>query len=430
MRYDAGMGLWWCPDPECGTVVRREVQVTGRTPRAAIPDERFDEDWQPQPRSRAWRLLVFAGAVVVIAAVVATVMAPVLWPKRPALSVSPTTMEFDDSSGAGALPQAFAVHNDGKGEMAWVADSDRAWLQMEPSSGVVTDGVDVITVRIDTRGLEAGSHAAMCTITADGAHNSPQVVNVLVTLSLPPEARALMDVLGQSAEVFYNEQPPYVEGPMGTRIDLVNNSAASDASWDELVEFILEDDCDESPYVEDLRMCGSFAETLHNNAEARGIRSAWVSVDFEGADIGHALNAFVTTDRGLVFIDCTGENVSFVAASGGDPGACDSDKAAYVKVGSEYGLVSLERAESSTYAFYEQYSAAWDDYVANLDRHNALVARYNGLAQSRDPSDAREARSLLPELQSSLLQLELDQKVLGPCRWNPLGIVERIQVYW
>jgi hypothetical protein len=431
LEYDAGMGLWWCPDPQCGTVVRRVVRDTaGHAPRRAAGEEAPGDEWQPEPRSRFRTGLLLAIALVVIVAVLGTVMTPVLWPKRPVLSLSPQAIEFNDSSGDISLPQAFAIHNDGRGEMHWAASADRAWLHLEPSSGVVTDGVDVVTVQVDAGALAAGSYAAVCTITAEGAYNSPQRVNVLVTLSLSPEARALSDTLGQSAEVYYDEQPPYVEGPLGVSIHLVNNPGAVDVSWDELVEFLLEDDCDESPYVENLRMCGSFAQTLHNNAEAQGIRCAWVSVDFEGEDIGHALNAFMTTDRGLVFIDCTGENASYVSEAGGDPGACDSDKAAYVNVGRKYGLVSLERAQSPAYAFYEEYEAAWDEYASDLDEYNSLVARYNGLAGSHHPSDMREARGLLPELQSRLLELELDQEVLGPCRWNPLGVVERIELYW
>lgn len=37
----------------------------------------------------------------------------------------------------------------------------------------------------------------------------------------------------------------------------------------------------------------------------QALRCAWVSIDFEWGGNGHACNAFNTTDRGLVFIDCT-----------------------------------------------------------------------------------------------------------------------------
>jgi len=57
-------------------------------------------------------------------------------------------------------------------------------------------------------------------------------------------------------------------------------------------------------------VCGDFAETLHNKAEAAGIRTAFVHIELDDEDTGHALNAFHTTDKGLVFIDCTGKGFS------------------------------------------------------------------------------------------------------------------------
>jgi hypothetical protein len=59
-------------------------------------------------------------------------------------------------------------------------------------------------------------------------------------------------------------------------------------------------------------VCADYAERLHNNAEKAGIRAAYVIVEFStnqtfASPFGssHALNAFRTTDRGLVFVDVT-----------------------------------------------------------------------------------------------------------------------------
>lgn len=88
--------------------------------------------------------------------------------------------------------------------------------------------------------------------------------------------------------------------------DLENNPDAINASWSQLKDFLREDRTDNNLYIEDYYTCGEFAETLHNNAENSGIKAAWVAIQFEDDSISHALNAFVTTDRGLVFIDTTG----------------------------------------------------------------------------------------------------------------------------
>lgn len=87
---------------------------------------------------------------------------------------------------------------------------------------------------------------------------------------------------------------------------LRRNLDAKDVTFEQLRSFIFEDDTDIYPYIYDVRMCVWYAETLFNNAQAKGIRAAIVLIDFKGMDIGHAINAFKTTDRGLVFIDDTG----------------------------------------------------------------------------------------------------------------------------
>lgn len=107
-------------------------------------------------------------------------------------------------------------------------------------------------------------------------------------------------------QVFSGVLPPYNTGYLED-LALINNPNAKDCTWQELVDFLREDDTDKNKYVDGVYMCGSYAQDLHNNAEARGIRAAFVAVQFyEG--IGHAINAFKTLDRGLVYIDVTGSS--------------------------------------------------------------------------------------------------------------------------
>jgi hypothetical protein len=58
-------------------------------------------------------------------------------------------------------------------------------------------------------------------------------------------------------------------------------------------------------YVANSFVCADFAEMLHNNAEKAGWRAAFVGITLSGGET-HALDAFETTDLGLVYIDCTG----------------------------------------------------------------------------------------------------------------------------
>jgi len=372
-------------------------------------------------------------AAATVLAVVAMALMPLLWPKHPALSVTPGELSFVDQSGAGVMPQALAIQNHGKGRLEWRASTDASWLTVEPSSGSLESGLHILTVRADTLALAEGRHSATISVEAAGALNSPELIAVEVELAGPPEARAIKALLGDRVEVFYDTGPPYVSGPIGVPIDLVQNEAAADVTWQELVQFLEADATDESPYIQDLYMCGSFSEQLHNNAEAAGIRASWVSLDIRDRSIGHALNAFFTTDRGLVFVDCTGGDMAALPLGmTGSP--CDHDRVAYVRHDMEYGLVSLDRAESPAYEFYLAYDAGWSTYVAALDEYNRLVSEYNSFVTGRSlivgSADARRATQMSTDLQARRLELEMQREVLGDCRWKSLGIVEAVRIYW
>ncbi len=120
-------------------------------------------------------------------------------------------------------------------------------------------------------------------------------------------------------------RPPFIN------VSIVNNTQSENPSWQQLQSFIFTDKTDEKPYLPDSYVCGEFASDVHNNAEAAGIRCALVAVEF--GDVWHACNAFLTVDRGLVFIDCTG------VTTGDGPSNCD--KSVEVKLGQDYVPVSL-----------------------------------------------------------------------------------------
>lgn len=117
-----------------------------------------------------------------------------------------------------------------------------------------------------------------------------------------------------------------VAGADGHKILLDNNPEARDVTWAELRQFLQNDQTNALFYNDSTLVCADFAERLHNNAENAGIRAAYVVMDFKmecvawsiydskypGCSccnllgVGHACNAFMTTDRGLVFVDDTG----------------------------------------------------------------------------------------------------------------------------
>lgn len=130
----------------------------------------------------------------------------------------------------------------------------------------------------------------------------------------------------------------YETGADSHRIKLVNYNNTTDPTYAEVLAFIKVDKTDEEVYDFESSICSDYAEKVHNNAEKAGYKCAWVGVDF--TDEGqHALNAFKTNDKGVIFIDCTG---AYPYESG------NWDKIVKVHVGEAYTPVALFR-EGYTY---------------------------------------------------------------------------------
>lgn len=199
----------------------------------------------------------------------------------------------------------------------------------------------------------------------------------------------------------------------GEPIKLYENGEALDPSWAQLRSFLESDNTDQHLYIPDSFVCADFAVMLHNRAEAVGIRTAYVSIDFISGP-AHAINAFHTTDRGLVYIDCTGPG--FQEAKPGDSldsqhDAVDYDKVAYVSVGFDYGLIPLDKATYFDYAFYQKWVQQWDEYEQKVSLYNSGTLSF------------RERQALLRELEAL-------KAILGDYRWEPLGVVTDVYVHW
>jgi len=279
---------------------------------------------------------------------------------------------------------------------------------------------------------------------------------------------------GQNPRYIYENGVVEVGGD-GEPIELINNPNATNPTYAELVAFIKEDSTDEHPYRDEsffpvslLYVCSDFAQDVHNNAEVAGIRAAWVGIDFEGDGEGHALNAFETTDKGLVYIDCTGGGSLSPLL---EYNATSWDTVAYVEIGKEYGLIDIAEAESPSYSFYEGYKQKWQEYEKMLSDYNDEVMQYNQeitthkippMPSAPDTSkygmSLEETRKLVAALQEWEAEMEaweaemeaweakmvtwearLEEKSqeidelgeeLGDFWFEALGIVEDAQIHW
>ena len=301
--------------------------------------------------------------------------------------------------------------------------------------------------------------------------------------------------------IYHNIQPRHLKSPSGESAQLINNSEASPPTWQELMTFLEADTTDQKLYNVDSFACVAFAEELHNNAEAAGIEAAFVGVQFEGREVGHALNAFNTTDRGLVFIDCTSpiqSNMPYLPMLGledgevGDAGEMEvvgADKVAYVELGKEYGIISIEAATSPEYSFYqaylvdreqygldvqafnrdleaynqrvdaynqtiEAYNQALDAYEQEVDEYNSALGGRTGLSEPEYSQfkewaeELEESLTILIETKANIkkeqlvlmsmlhglneqqLEMETASGGVGDVNWLPLGVVASIEVYY
>jgi len=135
------------------------------------------------------------------------------------------------------------------------------------------------------------------------------------------------------AYVFY--QGAVMVGADDHYIVLRNNPTARDPAWADLKAFLKTDQTDRQAYVTGKFTCGDFAELLHNNAEAAGIRTAIVALELKPAGLAegviyHSLNAFETRDHGMMYIDATSSAQGYYA-----------DKEVKAVVGGDYAGVSI-----------------------------------------------------------------------------------------
>jgi ribosomal protein L37AE/L43A len=224
---------------------------------------------------------------------------------------------------------------------------------------------------------------------------------------------------------------PYWEyfGRSPSYLSLYNNESATNPSWSQLKTFIEQDDTDKKIYDEYLFNCIDFSRIVHDNSEAAGIKAAYVEVDFINEEIGHALNVFETTDTGLVFIDCTG-----LEYSGSEYG---KDTVAYVEVGKEYGLISLDVVEGFSYGNYERYMDEWEaylieaeDYFNESDAYDRAYYNCGGICTDEGwECSCQRLWSWHDDLERWRKQLIRQLDELGD-PWEPGGIVEEIRIWW
>ena len=249
----------------------------------------------------------------------------------------------------------------------------------------------------------------------------------------------------------------------GEQITLINYRDSTKPTFHELRKFIEDDKTNEITYREFSYVCGDYAEQVHNNAEAKGIKAGVAVVSFKNDIDLHALNVFDVKDYGRVYVDCTGDNYFFRGIGIEyfcDPDLidCNTDGFAYIEEGKEYGVISMDVVDFNTkYGYYKNFKDHEEDFWRDINSYNKEVIRYDieMASYNRDVDHYNslpsvyyddESYSAVMELYDELEEQErdldswsstLDSKLRTIknreekycCGWS-LGIVENVEIFW
>jgi uncharacterized protein (TIGR03437 family) len=120
--------------------------------------------------------------VLVQNAVVGTIPVTLTVTQGASMQVSPATLTFNHQIGTTA-PAAQSVQiTSGGGVLNWTATTSTSWIQVTPASGA-TPGT--LNISINPAGLTAGSYTGSVSVASSGASNSPQTINVSLTVTMP-----------------------------------------------------------------------------------------------------------------------------------------------------------------------------------------------------------------------------------------------------
>ncbi len=93
--------------------------------------------------------------------------------------------------GADAPPKSFTVRNSGGGVLEYSIDWDANWLFVNPNSGESGGAARNHTVSVNTGGLSAGNYQDTLVVSDVDADNTPQHINVALSITNPPSGNTI-----------------------------------------------------------------------------------------------------------------------------------------------------------------------------------------------------------------------------------------------
>jgi hypothetical protein len=219
-----------------------------------------------------------------------------------------------------------------------------------------------------------------------------------------------------------------IHGP----VIIKSNPDAHDPTWAEVISFIYTDNTDSHPYYPDNYVCADYAAQFYENAQNRGLKCGFVVLD--GVD--HGINAFNTTDKGLIYIDYTGKQYNPKWTYNG---VLNYKKIAYIKEGSVLGVISFDTVISNNLGFDYPTFVTWkikaDAFEAEVSAFSSDVSNFNVFVKDRifaaQSPDLEKAETWQQKLKDQRAKLIEEDKLIGPV-WDltKMGIVTGTEVFW
>lgn len=143
------------------------------------------------------------------------------------MSVEPKTLNYDATQCSTISGRNLTISNGGPGALNWSAVSDKSWITVSGGAGSLNGKASAsVPVKVDIRGLSAGTHKGSVVVTAQGVEEKVEVVvevRHLPELKVSPSSLAL-SVFG--SETVQSKLNVEISGSGGT-----GWSASSSSAW-------------------------------------------------------------------------------------------------------------------------------------------------------------------------------------------------------
>lgn len=124
----------------------------------------------------------------------------------PSIELNKSSLSFEVTEGDNPESQTFEVRNSGAGTLNFQVSSNKNWMTVSPSSGSATKSWTEITVDISASSLTEGTYTGTIEVSASDADNSPQTLEVTLTI-LPPPPSLELDKTSLSFKAYEGESP-------------------------------------------------------------------------------------------------------------------------------------------------------------------------------------------------------------------------------